>query len=237
MRKIIPSGNSVRKVLLFAALGFFLTFSSVAQSQPLTHVVQKGDTLSGISAKYYGDPELWQKLWEMNPYITNPHLLKPGDTIRLIEKAQAKPAPAVKEAPRPVEVAVESKPRPSGIHIPGMTIPNAAGYLSRREPQPVARVFATDSNRTLLGKGDALFLDFGKTEGIKAGDFFFLSQCSKHLTHPLTQRGLGYVLSPRSKVRIREHTRKTYSVPRSWSITPSAASRIWSCPLFPPSRV
>lgn len=208
MRMITLSGNSMRKLLLLAALGFFLTGSSVAQSQPLSHVVQKGDTLWGISAKYYGDSELWPKLWEMNPFITNPHLLKPGDTIQLMEKPSAKPAPPVKEASGPVQVAGESKPKPSGIYLPGMTIPIAAGYLSRQDPQPLAHVFATDSDKTLLGKGDALFLDFGETQGIKAGDLFFLSRRSALLEHPLDRKNLGYIVSPRSKVRIRERARE-----------------------------
>lgn len=208
MRMMIMSGNNMRKVLLLAALGFFLTYSSVARSQTLTHIVEKGDTLWDICEKYYGDPELWPKLWEMNPFITNPHLLKPGDVVRLMEKPPAKPTPVVKEPPRPVQVVEKSKPRPSGIHIPRMTIPGAAGYLTLQKPQPLGHVYASDSQRLMLGKGDALFLDFGENEGVKNGDLFSISRCSDRLEHPYTKSNMGYLLSPRAKVVIKERTRK-----------------------------
>jgi hypothetical protein len=206
MRTMLASGNCIRKVLLLAALGFFLTCSSVARSQTLTHVVEQGDTLWDICEKYYGDPLLWPKLWEMNPFVTNPHLLKPGDVIRLMDKPLAKPAPAVKEPPKPVQVAEESKPGPSGLRIPAMTIPSAAGYLSLEEPQPIARVFASDSQKLMLEKGDALYLDFGENEGIKKGDAFSICRVSNRLENPFTNRNMGYLVSPRAKVVIGERS-------------------------------
>ncbi|MFV8755353.1 LysM peptidoglycan-binding domain-containing protein [Nannocystaceae bacterium ST9] len=52
---------------------------------PDYHVVQDGDTLSGICEYYYGDLYLWPKVWAFNPHITNPHWIFPGDRIRLTD--------------------------------------------------------------------------------------------------------------------------------------------------------
>lgn len=52
---------------------------------PDYHVVQAGDTLSGICAYYYGDMYLWPKIWSFNPNITNAHWIFPGDRIRLTD--------------------------------------------------------------------------------------------------------------------------------------------------------
>jgi len=52
---------------------------------PEYHVVQEGDTLSGICEYYYGDLYLWPKVWAFNPNITNPHWIFPGDRIRLTD--------------------------------------------------------------------------------------------------------------------------------------------------------
>ena len=60
------------------SLACFIMGASMAWSQNLTHTVQKGDTLWSICEKYYGDADLWPKLWQMNPFVTNPHLLDPA---------------------------------------------------------------------------------------------------------------------------------------------------------------
>lgn len=208
MRMMITSGNSIRKVLLAAALGFLLIHPSVAPSQTQTHVVEKGDTLWNLCEKYYGDPELWPKLWEMNPFVTNPHLLKPGDVIRLMDKPAAKPAPLAKEPPGPVQVVEERRARPSGIHLPGMTIPGAAGFLTLQRPIPMGTVYASDSEKLMLSKGDSLFLDFGENEGVKAGDFFAVSRLSAPLEHPFKLVESAYLVSPRAKVVVKERARK-----------------------------
>lgn len=46
------------------------------------HVVEDGDTLWDICEAVLGRPELWPRVWSMNPEITNPHWIYPGDIIR-----------------------------------------------------------------------------------------------------------------------------------------------------------
>ena len=54
-----------------------------------SHVVQKGDTLSGICRKYYGDSssKCYNALAKLNG-IKNPHLIFPGDVIKIVPKEQ-----------------------------------------------------------------------------------------------------------------------------------------------------
>ena len=92
--------------------GMILMFSFCFVLQGLTqetketegmYTIKKGDTLWDISSKFLKDPFLWPKLWERNPYITNPHLIFPGNSIRL-----AAAEPVKKEEPKKV---VEDKPK------------------------------------------------------------------------------------------------------------------------------
>jgi hypothetical protein len=58
---------------------------------PKTYVVEKGDTLWDISAVFLQQPWLWPKLWRLNPEINNPHLIYPGDVLKLVLNEQGEP--------------------------------------------------------------------------------------------------------------------------------------------------
>lgn len=51
---------------------------------PDQYVVQKGDTLWDISAKFLQEPWHWPNIWKANPQIENPHLIYPGDIVTLV---------------------------------------------------------------------------------------------------------------------------------------------------------
>ena len=58
--------------------------SELAPNAPDTYVVQRGDTLWGISGMYLQRPWRWPELWGMNlQSIANPHLIYPGQTLYL----------------------------------------------------------------------------------------------------------------------------------------------------------
>ena len=75
-------------------LFLFLAYSGLAAQSdaplvlnpdvPPTYTVQPGDTLWDSSALFLRDPWRWQMLWAGNPQIDNPHLIHPGDTLRLV---------------------------------------------------------------------------------------------------------------------------------------------------------
>jgi hypothetical protein len=57
----------------------------VKQTAPEVYVVKKGDTLWDISNMYLDKPWQWPQLWRTNVHITNPHLIYPGDELRLVK--------------------------------------------------------------------------------------------------------------------------------------------------------
>lgn len=192
-------------VIFILFLACFLVSPFVIWAQPRTHIVVKGDTLWDICEKYYGDPNLWPKLWQMNPFITNPHLLKPGDLVTLLEGVPLKKPVEeekipVKEVPKPKPIV----PKVAGIDVSGFTNVHTLGYLSAKEMEPWGTVLASESGRTLLSPGETIFVNFDRGKVIKPGDQFNICQSSPLIMHPITGEEIGYIFSVRARLVIQE---------------------------------
>lgn len=97
-----------KKIIRFLALLVFvpaLCFADtilVKESAPEVYVVKKGDTLWDISNMYLDKPWLWPQLWRTNVHITNPHLIYPGDELRLTKNEAGETVlELVREATKP----------------------------------------------------------------------------------------------------------------------------------------
>ena len=57
--------------------------SILRPGHPDKYDVKQGDTLWDIATMFLTDAWLWPEIWQVNPGIENPHLIYPGDEIRL----------------------------------------------------------------------------------------------------------------------------------------------------------
>ncbi len=117
----------IRSLLVFLLMVLPGLFASA--QEPTGYKVVKGDTLWGISGAKLNDPFLWPGIWKENPDISNPHLIYPGQVVRIpaylmkggenmaLEQAREESAPSARAHTKNLAVApsgVPAKPLPSG---------------------------------------------------------------------------------------------------------------------------
>ncbi|MGH8172109.1 MAG: LysM peptidoglycan-binding domain-containing protein [Rhodanobacteraceae bacterium] len=79
------------KKLLAVSAGLLFTLTVFAatvewaERHPDRYIVQKGDTLWDISARFLQKPWRWPEIWQANPQVRNPHLIYPGDELVLVD--------------------------------------------------------------------------------------------------------------------------------------------------------
>ena len=180
------------KTRLFIILLFFfatgcLCFPQSASAEKMTYTVKKGDTLWDICEHYYGDSSLWPKLWEMNSFITNPHLLHPGDVITLFEKPSPKPP-----EPKP-EVKPVKEPEPvMGIGLGGLANIDRIGFYSTKKINAWGTIYAGTDKHIILAENDIAYVIFKKGRKVSIGDEFTIGKISQ-VVYPITGKKSGYV--------------------------------------------
>jgi hypothetical protein len=114
---------------------------------PPTHTVQRGDTLWGISGRYYGNPWDWPRLWSYNPEITNPHWIYPLDQVRLLGQGGAMIA-------EPQQVTSRR-----GVAA-GTLFLRELGYLDREALEESGEIIGSPTDHMLLSPYDSLYIRF-----------------------------------------------------------------------------
>lgn len=185
--------------------------SALAQSEePTVYVIKKGDTLWGLSDRFIQDPYYWPNLWANNPAITNPHLIFPGQKVKIysdrIEIVPPSPAapPAKPEAPLPAAKVPAEEIVPART----FTVRGGAGFLMEKEVHPAGYIIATSQNRQMVGEDDIVYTDIGRVQGGKVGDRFSIFKNEGPVSHPVTNFIMGDKVIPLGALQLSEMEEK-----------------------------
>ena len=142
-------------LLLFSATLFADTLT-LRENHPDRHVVVKGDTLWDISAHFLRDPWLWPDVWHINPEIENPHLIYPGDIIRLVY-IDGKPTLQLDRGQRALKLSPQIRATDLGSPIPTVSLEQIQHFLTRprvisqQELDQSGYIVAGDDGRLMSG--------------------------------------------------------------------------------------
>jgi LysM repeat protein len=128
---------------------------------PSIYTVQTGDTLWGISERFYRDPYEWPRLWSYNLEITNPNWIYPGDRIRLSKETPA---------PEPQAIAPDEVPVFTGMPANSVLIRNR-GFIDKTVLEKSGELVGAHKEVMWLAQNDEAYVEFPKHRP-KPGDRF-----------------------------------------------------------------
>jgi LysM repeat protein len=167
----------------------------LAPNAPDSYVVKRGDTLWGIAKVFLRDPWYWPEIWQVNPQIHNPHLIYPGDTLRLVF-IDGKPQILLQRGDvARVEPRVRSEPLETAITtIPYATVAAFMSKPSVLDQEQIKRapyVLATRDLHVVMSEGNTLYAR-GFAGPVESGAHYNVVRIGDKLIDPDDKRVLGY---------------------------------------------
>ena len=183
--------SAFQRILMFSvicgtALGVFgasLAADSAAETKNgYYYTVQKGDTLWDLSRSFADSPWVWPELWtENSTVIANPHLIYPGQKIRLTRKAGASP-----QMP-----AGSDKQFQANVHY-FYSLINQVGFIRRVPVAPQGVIFQKPvKGTTMIAEGDIVYLKPEGNAALETGALFTVYRTFDPLYDQSTKELIG----------------------------------------------
>jgi hypothetical protein len=165
------------------------------------HVVRNGDTLWTIAALYLGSTEEWPKLWAMNPQITNPHWIFPGDLVFLdAGKGGAEPQPAAAPDTLHSNLPIARPPQ----------LVRTVGFLASREYSAVGTLARARGEKSMLSTYDEVYLEIEDRDAVSVGQRFTVYREEEEIEHPRSNDAAGWLVKYLGRVRITDKSSPKY---------------------------
>lgn len=191
----------------------------VNPDHPTVYTVQQGDTLWGISEKFLKNPWQWPEVWHINEQVANPHLIYPGDKLRLVWKDgqpslvvdrgedTATSTAGIGSANTIAEVmadgsTVKLRPRmrelPLSAAIPAIPLKNIETFLvdsrvvSIEELKKAPYIVAGADKRVMVGSGDTAYARTQLNDWEQAFPEYGIYRQGGSYVDPVTKELLGH---------------------------------------------
>jgi hypothetical protein len=193
MKRLRILGPVSLMLVCFFCVPLFLSAQETKEGEEV-YTIKKGDTLWDISGRFLKDPFLWPKLWQRNPYITNPHWIYPGQPVRLTGTEPPKEAVsgAKKVQPAPeVQLQVEEV-KPVEVKPPYYPDTRFAGFVGDVDYPGIGVILANREGKGFVATDDIVYLAFNTSQPIRIGDKFTVFRPQPEIIRdPLTGKKVG----------------------------------------------
>ncbi len=194
--------NMCRLTSLLLLLIFATALPVVAKEEQI-YTIKQGDTLWGLSQRFIDDPYYWPNIWANNPDITNPHLIFPGQQLR-VKDGRLEIIPAYPEAGQSstaqTETAAAAAPQ---AQLQIKATGGGEGFILTDE-QSLGLLIDSVDNRVLLTKNDLVFLQIKDSHKVAVGDTYALFKRGDLIKHPQTKTPIGTMMHNLGYLQITE---------------------------------
>ena len=214
-------GLVVAIALMLPAASAFAQDVTLDEAKPeqeaIYYTVVKGDTLWDITEEYFEDPFKWPHLWKRNTQIKNPHLIYPGDVIKIspdgieivirglphrqltLEEDSIPDLPLIKLVKEEVLAEPKVEQKPQEISSPQIA---RTGFISKGALKSSGVIVRPTDNKVLTYVGDDVILSFEDGEEVNSGDRFVVFTVEEEVKHPVTGKHVGYVVDNHGSLKV-----------------------------------
>ncbi|MCC6502725.1 MAG: hypothetical protein IT362_06290 [Deltaproteobacteria bacterium] len=199
--------------------------SGEAEPEVIYHKIVPRDTLWDITEYYLKDPFKWPKVWKFNPYISNPHLIYPGNTVRLtpggveilvpddlkaegLERVGLEPSEStyVLEPEVTEDAATAMAAEPVKVKGPGVvdSAMERSGFVTAQELDASGAIVAPRERRLYVSGGDEVFVSFKPGSEVKPGSRYTIYSVGRQIKHPDTGNLLGHEIDILGSLTVRK---------------------------------
>ncbi|MEZ4472899.1 MAG: LysM domain-containing protein [bacterium] len=161
----------------FARADDLIVLEGGPRGLPEEYVVERGDTLWDICERFFREPRTWPGIWALNPHVTNPHWIYPGDVLRL----RLPDGPGVAPAAVGYTVGAQS----------AMQVSVNEGFIEEGKLESAGTVVNSPEPKRYLAERDKVYLSLKKLDEARVGDRFSVFRVVNDVVHPETEEVIG----------------------------------------------
>jgi len=206
-----------RLKLLLLAMVLIVPCLAVAQEQdePTIYVIKQGDTLWGLSERFIKDPRYWPNMWSKNSQITNPHVIYPGQKVRVFpdrleflpkEESDVQKSAVITTATGATVTTTENLAEVAKERT--YSVLGSEGFILETGTKPTGTIISLHNNRNIAGDDDIVYTDIGKELGVKGGEKFSVFRMDGTVSHPVSNEILGTKITPLGTIQLTDLEKK-----------------------------
>lgn len=220
--------------ILLMAFGAASAQVALKDDHPDVYYVKEGDTLWDIATTFLDSPWRWPEIWHVNEQIGNPHLIYPGDVIRVERdengdpklvmergkkdsassemqgEASVQPQPQPEGDGRTVELSPKMKEVPQDTAIPSVSLKEIQPFLqsgqvvTRQEIAGAPNVVGGQDARVTFGQGDTIYARDRQKRWNSRPADYGIYRVGEEYVDPETREILGYEARRVGQARVTE---------------------------------